>query len=99
MDFPKPNNSVHIGLCVGQLSASAVGLSTTVLELVSLGVEAFRLAIRLGSLVFTTGDDLEDDQDEAPWAISVDKEYVESSELLSLIGALVKIPANAIQVL
>jgi iron transport multicopper oxidase len=94
VEFPNSNNSVHIGLCVGQLSASAVGLSTSVLELVSLGVEVFRLAIRLGSLVFTTAGDLEDDHDQAPWSFSVDNEFIERSELVFFIGALVNHPGE-----
>jgi iron transport multicopper oxidase len=85
---------MQVGLCVGQLSASAVGLSTSVLELVSFGVEVFRLAIRLGSLVFTTASDLENDQYETPWSFSVDKEFIERSELVSMVDELVKLPGE-----
>ncbi|KAJ5969277.1 hypothetical protein N7501_005525 [Penicillium viridicatum] len=77
-DFLGPRN---------QASRSLKVLSPALLVLVQLG-NCILLAIRLGSLVFTTAGDLEEDQGEAPWSFSVDKEFIEPSELVSLIGAL-----------
>ena len=74
---------------MGQLSAAAVGLSTTLLELVPLAVEVVKLAVRLGSLVFTVRDELEDSDEEAPWALLVDKGVVAMEDLHSILEAVV----------
>jgi hypothetical protein len=86
---------VHIGLCVGQLSAAAVGLSTSLLELVTLAVEVVKIAVRLGSLVFTVGGDLEEDSEGAPWALLLDTDIVARDDLRSLVETLVRYPWNA----
>ncbi|KAJ5124897.1 uncharacterized protein N7515_008722 [Penicillium bovifimosum] len=89
VEFPSSRDSVHIGLCVGQLSAAAVGLSSSLLELVTLAVEVIRVAVRLGSLAFTVGGDLEDDSEGAPWALLVNTDIVSKDDLLSLVATLV----------
>ncbi|KAJ5566509.1 hypothetical protein N7535_008147 [Penicillium sp. DV-2018c] len=99
VEFPSSRNSVHIGLCVGQLSAAAVGLSTSLLELVTLAVEVVKIAIRLGTLVFTVGGDLEDDIEGAPWALLLDTDIVARDDLLSLVAKLVRSPRDGIRYL
>ncbi|KAJ5991549.1 hypothetical protein N7522_011756 [Penicillium canescens] len=86
-EFPNRNDSMLVGLCVGRLSAAAVGLSTTLVELVPLAVEVVRLAIRLGSLVFTVGGELEDSNEVKPWVILLDKGVVAMEDLRSVIEA------------
>lgn len=67
-----------------------MGLSTTLVELVPLAVEVVRLAIRLGSLVFTVGGELEDSDGVMPWAILLDKGVVAMEDLRSVIEAVVR---------
>ena len=69
-----------------------MSLATNILELIPLAVEAVRLAVRLGSLVFSVGGDIEGDLDFAPWALSVDKDIVSSDSLSSILQEWVGIP-------
>ncbi|KAJ5572589.1 polyketide synthase [Penicillium hetheringtonii] len=83
VEYPGPQNTVCIGLCVGQLSAAAISLSANLLQLIPLAVEAVRVAVNLGSLVFMVRDDLESDVDGLPWALMVENEII-NKQLLDL---------------
>ena len=52
-------NSVVVGVCFGELSAAAVTLAKSLVELVPLAVEAVRIAFKAGILASTVGNDLE----------------------------------------
>ncbi|PLB48723.1 putative polyketide synthase [Aspergillus steynii IBT 23096] len=90
-DYPSPHSTVYIGLCVGQISASVISLSSNLLELIPLAVEAVRLALNLGSLVFTVRNDLEYDTDGASWALTVENKIIEK-QLLDLSPEALGIP-------
>ncbi|KAH8434285.1 type I polyketide synthase [Aspergillus melleus] len=93
VDYPSAQSSVYIGLCVGQISAAAIGLSTNLIELIPLAVEAVRLTVNLGSLVFTVRDDLEYDADGAAWALMVENEII-NKQLLELSSEALGLPSR-----
>ncbi|KAF4975324.1 hypothetical protein FZEAL_7857 [Fusarium zealandicum] len=52
--FPRAENSRIVGLCVGSLAAAAVSCSRSMSDLVVAGVDAVRVALRLGLRVLRT---------------------------------------------
>ncbi|KAJ5714630.1 polyketide synthase [Penicillium malachiteum] len=84
-EFPSTSKSLCIGLCVGQLSAAAVSLAKNVVELIPIAVDTVRLAVRLGSLVFTVGGDLEVEEHQDPWALLIEKEVLPDTDLASIL--------------
>lgn len=57
--YPTASYSIIIGLCLGELSATAVSLAQSLTELLPIAVEAVRLAFRVGLAAATVGDELE----------------------------------------
>ncbi|KAF3384876.1 Conidial yellow pigment biosynthesis polyketide synthase [Penicillium rolfsii] len=89
-EFPSLRNSACIGLCVGQISAAAVSLATNLHGLIPIAVDAVRLAVRLGSLVFTVGGDLEAQGGKDSWAFLIEKNVLSIDELSSILGRFVE---------
>ena len=58
-DYPIANEHIIVGICFGELSASAVTLARSLVELIPIAVEAVRLAFRCGILSSLVGNGLE----------------------------------------
>lgn len=73
--YPSPNEDIILGLCFGELSATAVSLARNLLELLPIAVEAVRQAFRGGVLTYTTAKELEPQAglDES-WSLAVPRD-------------------------
>lgn len=71
--YPTPSeDSLIVGLGLGQLAATAVVCSNTVLDLIPLAVQAVRLAFRVGATVETVSRQSHDDNEtEESWSMIV----------------------------
>ncbi|KAL1963683.1 hypothetical protein VTN77DRAFT_7887 [Rasamsonia byssochlamydoides] len=65
------SSSIIIGLCIGQLSATAVSLANSLVELLPLAVEAVRVAFQVGAAVTSVRNELEPDDEGGTWAMSL----------------------------
>jgi len=57
--WPDPAQDIIVGLCVGELSATAVSQSTNLTNLLPLAVEAVRAAFRVGVLASIARSELD----------------------------------------
>ena len=61
-----------VGICFGELSATAVSLARSLTELIPLAVEIVRLAFKAGVASNLIGDELEVERSRGePWSFSV----------------------------
>ncbi|KAJ9620672.1 hypothetical protein H2204_012227 [Knufia peltigerae] len=67
--YPGPESSFVVGLCVGQLSAVAVSLARSLVELLPLAIESVRLAFRTGLTATMVRDELEQGESSETWAV------------------------------
>jgi hypothetical protein len=75
-DEPYPNsNDIIIGVCLGELSATAVSQSKSLLELIPLAVQVVRVAFKVGMLSSTVGNGLERRAEPAGcWSATISRE-------------------------
>uniref|UniRef100_A0A093VC14 Conidial yellow pigment biosynthesis polyketide synthase n=1 Tax=Talaromyces marneffei PM1 TaxID=1077442 RepID=A0A093VC14_TALMA len=66
--YPESDSTIFAGICVGQISATAISLAKSLTELLPLAVDAVRIAFRLGRLTTEARNDLELSLEET-WAI------------------------------
>ncbi|MCJ1251163.1 hypothetical protein MMC30_008394 [Trapelia coarctata] len=72
--YPNAGNSVIVGICYGELAATAVRLARSLQDLVPLAVDAVRLAFRGGVLTAARGQDIEIEEAAAgSWAMTVSR--------------------------
>jgi hypothetical protein len=67
-------------------------LARNLLELIPIAVDTVRLAVRLGSLAFTVGGDLEVQGTQDPWALLIEKEVLPIETLVSILEKWVNVP-------
>ncbi|KAK5625728.1 hypothetical protein RRF57_001444 [Xylaria bambusicola] len=80
--YPSGPNHIVVGMCTGQLAASAVASASNVGELVSLAVQAVVVAFRTGLHVTNARNLLSNDTDKAQnWSYIVPKLSVETAAL------------------
>lgn len=91
--YPDSSSTILIGLCVGQLSATAVSLTKSLVELIPFAVEAVRIAFRVGTVVTNVKNELEPGHEDQTWAMSREKSSVDEEvlrriqeELVSTVG-------------
>ncbi|OAL39285.1 hypothetical protein AYO20_01603 [Fonsecaea nubica] len=66
--YPKPEDTRLVASCTGLLSAAAVSCAHTYSELVSVGLEALKLAFRVGSQVTQACDEIDQTSLPSSWA-------------------------------
>ncbi|GAD98443.1 polyketide synthase, putative [Paecilomyces variotii No. 5] len=79
--YPDTSSTIIIGLCIGQLSATAVSLTKSLVELIPFAVEAVRIAFRVGVVVTNVKKELEPGHEGQTWAMSRDKNAVDDEVL------------------
>ncbi|KAL1848784.1 Type I Iterative PKS [Paecilomyces lecythidis] len=79
--YPDSSSTIIIGLCVGQLSATAVSLTKSLVELIPFAVEAVRIAFRVGTVVTNVKNELERGHEDQTWAMSREKSSVDEEVL------------------
>jgi hypothetical protein len=73
--YPDPSCSLIVGICIGELTATAVSLASSVTELVPIAVETIRVAFKIGIAVSIVGNEL--DQRTIPqesWSVSISRD-------------------------
>lgn len=71
--YPESDSTIFAGICVGQISATAISLAKSLTELLPLAADAIRIAFRLGRLTAAARNDLEASSDEA-WAVVIPRD-------------------------
>ncbi|OAP55326.1 hypothetical protein AYL99_10299 [Fonsecaea erecta] len=66
--YPKPEDTRLVASCTGLLSAAAVSCARTYRELLSVGLEALKLAFRVGAQVTQVCDEIEQTSLPSSWA-------------------------------
>lgn len=77
--YPESDSTLFAGICVGQISATAISLSKSLTELLPLAVDVVRIAFRLGRLTTAARNDLEASSD-AAWAIVIPRDTIVPTE-------------------
>ncbi|GAM39989.1 hypothetical protein TCE0_034f11986 [Talaromyces pinophilus] len=77
--YPESDSTLFVGICVGQISATAISLARSLTELLPLAVDAVRIAFHLGRLTTASRNDLEASSDDA-WAIVIPRDTIVSTE-------------------
>ncbi|EED16360.1 polyketide synthase, putative [Talaromyces stipitatus ATCC 10500] len=77
--YPESDSTLIAGICVGQISATAISLAKSLTELLPLAVDAVRIAFRLGTLTTTARNDLEASLHEA-WAVVIPRDITIPTE-------------------
>ena len=73
--YPDSNEDIILGLCFGELSATAVCVARNLVELLPIAVEAVRQAFRGGILTSTTARELEPQEVlEESWSLAVPRD-------------------------
>ena len=96
--YPDPNEDIILGLCFGELSATAVCVARNLVELLPIAVEAVRQAFRGGILTGTTARELEpQDVLKDSWSLAVPRDcgLGESDRIKQICDELVRIAAAA----
>lgn len=72
--YPDLTSGIVLGLCVGQIAASAVSLAKSLTELVPIAIEAVRLAFRTGTAAVRAKNELESQVvDKRSWALGISR--------------------------
>lgn len=77
--YPESDSTLFAGICVGQISATAISLAKSLTELLPLAVDAVRIAFRLGRLTAAARNDLEASSDET-WAVVIPRDTIVRTE-------------------